>query len=162
MLSWAQPNHFISNKNQYDFDLVLPDIIKDFQFIYTERSPRKKFMHVSNIFSLINRLLVFNSEAIFIGVDDQMPLLNYVFIKANPVGIYTNCKFMELYIGEKKNKGEDNQLSQLLSICEFVKDINDKSLFNVTEEEFNYNCNKCLDEYKKLDNFYERKRIYNL
>ena len=162
MLSWTEPSHFIHGKNQYDFDLVLPDINRDFKLLYTERSPRKKFVHVGNIFSLINRLLVFNSEAKFIGVDDQMPLLNYVFVKTKPVGIFTNCKFLELYIGQKKNKGEDNQLSQLLSICEFVKNINAKSLFNVNDTEFDEKNKIYLDEYQKLDGIYEKKRIYNL
>ena len=44
---------------------------------------------------------------------------------------------MELYIGDKKNKGEDNELTQMRTVCDFIKQVNAKSLFNVDEEEFN-------------------------
>ena len=44
---------------------------------------------------------------------------------------------MELYIGEKKNKGEDNQLAQMISICDFIAKANSSSFFNVDEQEFN-------------------------
>ena len=44
---------------------------------------------------------------------------------------------MELYIGEKKNKGEDNQLAQMLSICDFMTKVNYKSFYNMDEQEFN-------------------------
>ena len=136
-LSWIEPNNIINSKTHFDFDLVLPDINKYFYLIRTEKSPRKKFINLNNIITSINRLLFFNSGATKIGVDDQIPILAYCFIKAKPKRIFTDCKFMELYIGNKKNKGEDNQLTQLRTVCDFIKQINAKSLFNVDEEEFN-------------------------
>lgn len=52
---------------------------------------------------------------------------------------------MELYIGEKRNKEEGNQLTQLLGICSFVKYLNYKSLFDITKEEFDINCKKAAE-----------------
>ena len=73
-----------------------------------------------------------------------MPILNYSFIKAQPERIYSNCRFMELYIGEKSSKEEGSQLSQLLGICTFIKDINYNSLIDVSQEEFYSNVIKLL------------------
>ena len=89
---------------------------------------------MSNIFVSIENVVKFNGENKDIGVDDQLPILNYAFIKAHPLNIYTNCKFMNLFLGSKKNKAEDNQLTQLFSICEFVQEITSEKLNDVTEE----------------------------
>ena len=152
-LSWIEPQNVINSKTQFDFELVLPDIINYFNLIRTEKSPRKKLVNLDNIFSSINRLLIFSSDATKIGVDDQMPLLTYCFVKARPFLIYTDCKFMQLYIGEKKNKGEDNQLTQMITICDYIKQVSARSLFNVEDEEFNQKCQNAFQEY--MDNYWD-------
>ena len=69
-----------------------------------------------------------------------MPILNFAFIKARPFLIYSNCQYIKLFLGDKKNKVEGHQLSQLLGICMQVSEFSAKSVFDVTEEEFNKNC----------------------
>jgi hypothetical protein len=140
LLSWTEPKHFIRGKNNYIFDSFLPDVIGYFDKIEKEKSPRKKLENMSNIFVSIENVVKFNGENKDIGVDDQLPILNYAFIKAHPLNIYTNCKFMNLFLGSKKNKAEDNQLTQLFSICEFVQEITSEKLNDVTEEAFKKNC----------------------
>ena len=71
-----------------------------------------------------------------IGVDDQMPILNYTLIKAQPKWAFSICKFMEIYLGKLKKKKEDNELMQLRGICENMIIIKSESLNDVTEEEF--------------------------
>ena len=71
-----------------------------------------------------------------IGVDDQMPILNYTLIRAQPKWIFSICKFMELYLGDLKKKKEDNQLMQLRGVCENMIIVNNESLNDVSEEEF--------------------------
>jgi hypothetical protein len=149
-LSWTEPKNFIKDKKNYVYDSFLPDAIQYFKKIEIEKSPRKKLINMSNIFKSISNLVDFNTgeQKQDIGVDDQMPILNYAFIKAQPQRIYSNCKYMELYIGEKKHKEEGNQLTQLLGICSFVKDLDYKSIFDITEMEFISNCNKAaMDQY---------------
>ena len=136
-LSWVEPENIIKDKIHYDFDFVLPDINNYFSLITSEKSPRIKITNLSNIFTSINRLLKFTKGDVPIGVDDQMPLLIYCFIKSRPWGIFTDCNFMKLYIGNKKNKSEDNELSQLSSICDFIEQSKHDSFINVTEAEFN-------------------------
>ena len=143
-LSWTEPKNFINEKKNYVYDSFLPEVIQYFKKIQMEKSPRRKLLNMSNIFKSISNLVVFNNgeEKKDIGVDDQMPILNYSFIKAQPEKIYSNCKYMDLYIGDKSSKEEGSQLSQLLGICMFVKDLDYKSLFDVSELEFTINCNK--------------------
>jgi len=142
-VSWVEPNNIINSKTNFDLDLILPDINKYFKLIRKEKSPRKKIINLINIFMSINNLLSFSGKS-NPGVDDQMPILTYCFIKSKPKMIYTNCKFIELYIGNKKNKSEGNLLSQTLAICDFMIKINSKSFYNINEEEFNKKTNLSL------------------
>jgi len=137
--SWIEPHNLIKENVNYNFELVLPDITRYFNLIDIEKSPRKKIINMLNIFSSINKLLTFQNQAM-IGVDNQMPLLNYIFIKAKPKRIYTNCEFMELYMGDKIQKTEGNYLAQLKAIRDFTFSITPNRLLNITNKEFYDNC----------------------
>ena len=140
-LSWVEPKHFIPGKMNYVYDSFLPDVIRNFDLLNREKSPRKKIKCMSNIFTSISNLVKFNNEgADDIGVDDQMPILNYSLIRAKPSRINSICRFLDLYIGDLRSKIEGNQLTQLTGICERVYHISSESLLNVTEEEFNTRC----------------------
>ena len=147
--SWIEPYHLIKENCNYKFELILPKIINYFDCINIEKSPRKKIMNVNFIFEAINNLLEFNQNKMNIGVDNQMPLLNYVFIKAKPKNIFTNCEFMALYIGDKAKKKEDNYLIQLKSIRDFTLNLSHNKLFNITIEEFNKNCEITVENKEK-------------
>ena len=146
-LSWTEPKNFSKQKKNYVYHSFLPDVIYYFKQIDIEKSPRKKLINMSNIFKTINNMINFNSgeEKVDLGVDDQMPILSYCFIKAQPERIYSNCRYMDLYIGGKGSKEEGNQLSQLIGICEYIKNLNYDSLFDVTKEDFISNCNKAAE-----------------
>ena len=156
-LNWLEPENVIEGESRYDFDFVLPDIDNYFKLIRTEKSPRKKIINLHNIFQAINRLIKFNEGDVAIGVDNQMPLLIYCFIKAKPWKIFTDSHFMKLYMGSKKNKSEDNELTQLLSICEIIGQAKHNSFFNINETDFNQ---KSFNSYQELDE-YMRTFIYS-
>ena len=102
---------------------------------------------MSNIFNSISNLVKFNNDGSDqIGVDDQMPILNYTLIKAQPKLIFSICKFMEIYLGDLKKKKEDNQLMQLKGVCENMIIINNESLNDVSEEDFVKKCEETLRE----------------
>ena len=149
LYSWVEPYHFIKENNDYNFELILPKIVNYFNDINIEKSPRKKIMNMNFIFEAINTLLEFNEDKINIGVDNQMPLLNYVFIKAKPKNIFTNCEFMELYSGDKIRKKEGNYLIQLKSIRDFTLSLTHNKLFNITIDEFNQNCKLAVENKDK-------------
>ena len=150
-LSWTKPYHFIPKEKNYVFGGFMTDVINSFEMIDKEKSPRKKFLYVKKIFSSIAYLLKFNGKGEEVGVDDQMPILNCAVIKAQPLRLYSNAKYMELFIGEKKNKIEGSQLTQILGICDFIAKINHESLIGVGEKEFITLCNKatCVEETSK-------------
>ena len=57
---------------------------------------------------------------------------------------------MQLYIGERKNKIEEYQLTQFLSICKFIINLKPSDLFDVTEKEFNQKCEDNINIYEFL------------
>ena len=140
-LSWTEPKHFFKSKREFVFGSFLSDVINYFKLIDSEKSPKKKLLNLIEIFNSIGFLLKFNGTGNDAGVDDQMPILNYAFVKAQPLRMYSNAKFMELYIGEKKNKFEGSQLTQLLGICDFIAKIKYNELIDVSNEEFIKKCN---------------------
>ena len=154
-LSWVEPDNIIKDKTQYDFDFVLPDINNYFNQIRNEKSPRKKIINLNEIFISINKLLKFTKGDVPVGVDDQMPLLSYCFIKSRPWGIYTDINFMKLYIGNRKNKVEGNQLTQLFTICDFIEQAKFSSFNNVSENEFKEKGEIALKESSEFMNQFD-------
>ena len=143
--SWIELKHFVRGKNDYIIENFIPDTIKNFEKINKEKSPRKKLKCVNEIFKCIYNVAQLNGDKID-GTDDSLNLLWYAFIKAKPLYIYSNCKFMSLFLGNKKNEGEGHQLTQLIGICQEITNISANSLLDITEEEFNKNCLLALKE----------------
>ena len=149
-LSWIEPRHIIPEKTNYVYDSFLPDVINNLYYLDKNKSPRIKLQKMMNIFMTITNIVKFNnSEKDDIGVDDLMPILNYCVIRAQPIRLNSNCRFMELYIGELKNKKEGNLLTQLKSICIRMLDMNHTSLIDVNVKEFEEKCYQCL--YDKIN-----------
>ena len=146
-LSWTEPKHFIQEKKNYVFGGFMGDVIHSFEMMDKEKSPRKKLLCVTDIFSSINYLLKFNGkDNDNMGVNDQMPVLNYAFVKAEPLRMYSNTKYMELFIGEKKNQAEGSQLSQIIGICDFLRKITFKDVIGVSEQEYIQKCNEATQD----------------
>lgn len=144
-LSWTQPKHFIKGKKNFIFETFLPDVIKIFHSIENEQSPRKKIEHINSIFESISKVVQFNGGDGFLSADDQIPILTYCFIKAQLYKICSNLKFVNLFRNSLIEKGSENQLVQLIAVCGFFKNISHKNLIDVTEEEFNKNCQQVVN-----------------
>ena len=140
LLSWVEPKHFLERRTNYIFDSFLPDVFDYFDKIEKEKSPRKKIENMSKIFVSIENVVKFNGDSKNLGVDDQLPILNYAFVKAHPLNIYTNMRFMMLFLGSKKLGMEDNQLTQLKSICLYVKDLDEEQFKGLNAEQYKQNC----------------------
>jgi len=141
-LAWTESKHFINTKRKLIYGSYLNDALKYFNLIDSEKSPRKKILNMMEIYNSIGYLLQLNGIGKEAGVDEEMPILNYTFVKAQPTRIYSNAKFMEIYIGERKSQNEGSKLAQLLSICSYVSNLDYSQLLDVTEEEFNKRCNE--------------------
>jgi hypothetical protein len=126
-------------KKNYVFDTYLPDAITNFHKMINEKSPRKKIIYMKKIYDCIYSLGIFNGDKIE-GAEEEMPLLHYTFIKAKPKKIYSNCKYLELFLGNKKDKIEGNYLTKIKSICELMSKFSFEHVFNITETDYDYNC----------------------
>ena len=148
LLSWTKPKHFLKSKKEFVFGSFEKDTMELFKLLDIEKSPRKKLMNLDGIFNSITFLLRFNGKGQDVGVDDQMPILNYAFIKAQALRMNSNVRFMELYIGESKSKRAGAQLTQFKGICEFIPKIKNTDLDGVSHEEFIKKCNEATKEKK--------------
>ena len=136
---WIDPSNLLKSNKNYIFDTFLPDAISYFRNIDIEKSPRKKLIYIKEIFKCIYNLGTFNSDKVE-GAEDEMPLLNYTFIKANPKNIYSNCKYIQLFLGDKENKEEGNFVTKILAICEKMAKFTFQDMINISESEYEYNC----------------------
>jgi hypothetical protein len=124
---WIDFQNLNKDNKNYIFDNYLPDSINYLKQFEKEKSPRKKLLHLNDLFNCIYNLGKFNNDKVD-GADDEMFLLNYTFIKAIPERIYSNCKYTELFLGDKKLGIEGSQLNKLLAICENMKDFTIENL----------------------------------
>ena len=148
LLSWTQPKHFLKVNKEYIFGSFEKDVLENFKMLDIEKSPRKKLINMDKVFNSILFLLRFNGKGPDTGVDDQIPILNYAFIKAQALRMSSNVRFMDLYLGDKRSKKEGSQLTQFKGICEMIPKIKFSELNDVTQEEFNKKCNEAIKEVK--------------
>ena len=141
-LSWTEPKHFIKSKRELVFGTFLKDVSKLFKLMDSEKSPRKKFLNLKEIYNSVGFLLKFNGVGAEAGVDDQLPILCYSIVKSQDLRLYSNAKFMKLFVGEKKNKLEGSQIVQLFTACKFIGDLKYQDLIDVSYDEFNTKCDK--------------------
>ena len=139
-LGWVEPKNFIKGKKNYIYESFLPDLTNYLMLMTKQKSIRKKFIYANLIFQCMDSLGQFNGEGQF-GLDDKVNILNYVFIKSKPYNIYTNCEYMELFIGNHSVGIEGQNLAQLKLICEHVVNLTASEL-NVKEKEYEENCKK--------------------
>ena len=135
-LSWVEFQSLI-NKD-YIFDNILPEILDEFNKINISKTPYKKLNNIRKIMEYIESLIKFN-EGIDkeIGAEDITPVLNYIFIKAQPSRINTDIEFIKLFL---ENSGEyENALINFQSMCDVIINT-DANSFNLTKEEYYKKC----------------------
>ena len=142
---WVEFSNLNKEQKNYIFDNYLPDTINYFNQFISEKSPRKKLICIQGIFNCIYNLGKFNGIEID-GTDDEMPLLNYAFIKSKPAKIYSNCKYTEVFLGNKKYGIEGSQLVKIQGICEKMINMSIKDLFNITVSDYVFNCNLAINQ----------------
>ena len=150
MLSWAQPHYFITKKNNYVYDSFLPDVISHFSQIHREKTPKKKMECISKIFVSINNVIKFNDCDGECGADDLTAIVTYSLVQAQPFYIYSDIKYVELFLGDKEFKIEGNQVTQLLSVCTFLCEVKGAN-FKIDEDEFDKKCQEAMNNSTIID-----------
>ena len=140
---WIELSNLVNDKKNYVFDNYLPDSIYYFNQLEKERSPRKKISCVKEIFNCIYNLGKFNGKEVD-GTDDEMPLLNYSFIKAKPEKIYSNCRYIEIFLKNKKGLTA-SLITKLIGICTKMKTLDYKDLYNIESiSDYFLNCENAI------------------
>jgi len=102
-----------------------------------ERCPVDKLKCVQKAFTILNNCIIFCSgKKDGGGVDDIMPMLIYIIIKAKQKKMYSNFQFIKAMIHPRKllaNYGF--VLSQVEVSMEYIMNLNHETL-KITEEEF--------------------------
>ena len=137
-LSWVEPNYFV--KKDYIYDSILPDILNEFNQINISKSPYQKLNNIKKIEEYIISLIQFN-EGIDkeIGADDIFPVLNYIFIQAHPLNIFTDLEFIKIFLDDDKSL--EYNLLQMESIYNIILNYSYKD-FDLTKEEYDKRCIK--------------------
>ena len=136
---WIDISNLIGQKKNFIFDNFLPESISYLKNFEKEKSPRKKLYNIKKLFNRIYNLGEFNSKDVE-GADDELPLLNYSFIKSMPENIYSNCRYTELFIGNQQFGIEGSQLTKMLGICEKMKNLSYEELFNINPSDYIIYC----------------------
>ena len=140
---WIELSNLVKEKKNYVFDNYLPDSIYYFNQLEKEKSPRKKISCIKEIFNCIYNLGKFNGSEVN-GADEEMPLLNYSFIKAKPEKIYSNCRYIEIFLKNKKGLTA-SQITKLIGICKKMKALDYKDLYNLESmSDYFFNCENAI------------------
>ena len=136
-LSWVEPINMVSIPN-LNLDNILPrtvGLIKEMDF---EKSPDGKLRLVNKVIQIIlnNSTYCLGRKAEG-GMDDQIPMLTYVIIKAQPFRLSSNIDYLDLFLGGKDSGyGQSKQvIGMLQGIRDWIINVTSKSL-GVTEQEF--------------------------
>ena len=146
-LSWTEPKHFIKYKNKEIMFGNFFEKIKSFiNLIVTEKSINKKFSNLIKIFDSMQSLFTLNKIG-ETGVDDEISVITYLLIKSPQINLFSNIIFMNLYIRPKDKTSDISQkFNELRAACTFIVESKWDSLNNVTEEEYNNNCEKACSK----------------
>ena len=152
-LSWVEPSMIIKGDTTLDaLDNILPDILIEFKNLNSANSPYNKFACIKKIFELIGKIVKVNDDgeggSKDIGAEDITPYLNFVLIRACPVKIFSDIKFIKFFL-----KDEGKMEYDFLNVEIMCKNILESTYkdYNVSESEFIKKCNHTLSANKQID-----------
>ena len=165
-LSWVEPSMIIKGDISLDaLDNILPDILAEFKKLNKAYSPYVKLFCIKKIFELIGVIVKFNDGGEGsnreIGAEDITPYLNFVLIRACPIKIFSDIKFIKLFL---KNEGKfEYDFLNVEMMCKSILESNYKN-YNISESEYIKKCNEAINinknnSQKRLDEIIERTTI---
>ena len=115
----TEPDFFTKSSKNQIFESFLPDITGYLLQIEKEKSVRKKILNLNQIFNCMDNLSKFNGGK-SLDLDTQVNILCYAVVKAKPTNIYTNYRYIEVFIEDLKEKGEGQNLMKLKTVCDYL------------------------------------------
>ena len=140
MLSWVEPQH-LCKVQKLNLENFLPSTVGYIQKLDTVKNPYEKIQLFEKVIEIILNTLTFCiGKKIEGGVDDQLPLLIYVIIKAQPQRLSSNLSFIELFCEEIGFGPEAQKFAMLSAIKERLLNFKYTDLNGISEEQYNKNC----------------------
>ena len=135
-LNFIKPENIIADKKMINENLLLKatEYINNIDKKYT---PVDKINMFGKAFQILQNSMTFSSGKSDLGIDDTLPLLIYVMIKAKPRMINSNYIFCKNYINSELDKKEHGfLLMQIGVVIRIICDMKYTELKDVTEEQF--------------------------
>ena len=137
-LSFIKPANIIKDEKFKNISEKLLKIsieyIKEIDF---KKTPMDKINIFGKAMNFVNNSLQFNSGKKEFGVDDILPILIYIVIKAKPESFYSNYNYCLLYLNNDLKKSKYGSiLTQMGLILDIIKNMKYNDLNNVTKEQF--------------------------
>ena len=145
-LSWVEPNMIIPGDTSLDaLDNILPDILEEFKKLNKANSPYTKLKCIKKIFEYIAVIVKFNDggegENREVGAEDITPYLNFILIRACPVRIFSDIKFIKFFL---KDEGKlEYDFLNVEMMCKNILDSTYKN-FNISESDYIKKCNEAI------------------
>lgn len=157
---WIQPKH-LGIKQKYVNEHLFFLAKNHFEKMDDERCPTDKLKCVQKAFTILNNCMIFcsgkNEGA---GVDDLVPMLIYIIIKAKPKRMYSNFQYINVLLHpSKKLASYGSILTNIELSMQYITELGPESL-KMSKDEYFSNCNetdvvvvhnrrKALSKYKK-------------
>ena len=142
-LDWIEPNHLCKSKQKLNLGDILPSTIRLIKQLDSEKSPNSKVELIETVMNVLKSTMNFYFSGAEGSVDDQIPLLSYIIIKASPYRLSSNLRYIELYY---PSVSTCQAICVFTSVLQFVKDIDYSKLNNedLTEDEYKNLCQKAI------------------
>ena len=137
-LSFIKPDNIIKDKKFKNLNENLLKIsIEYVKEMDNNKTPMDKINCFGKAMNFLSNSMEFNSGKADFGVDDLLPLLIYIVIKAKPERLDTNYNYCLLYLNKDLNKRQYGSiLTQIGLITNIIKKMKYTDLNNVTKEQF--------------------------
>ncbi|MBR3387929.1 MAG: hypothetical protein IKG84_06845, partial [Bacteroidales bacterium] len=148
VLAWLEPRH-LKQANLF-FDDFLPITTACFEQINNEKSAFGKLEVISKIFDAIYNVILFNKGGNF-STDDIAPILEYALIKAHPNRLYSNLKYLQIFMKKDKYTKDNMHFDYLNGYMNSLKNVKYTDFDDITEEEFDRKCQEMKKKLEEVD-----------
>ena len=148
MLSWTNLSHF-TNESLALHKSLISSIVECFLKLEKKKISKEKLLYLIKINDILSSIhcekeISFNNKKL----NDSFhlnPILIYSIIKSKPHNLSSDIRFIEIFIDDKD---KNIKLIEIIKVhISFIIDITHKDLYgNISEEYYNKQCSKCLNE----------------
>ena len=85
------------------------------------------------------------------STDDIAPILEYALIKAHPNRLYSNLKYLQIFMKKDKYTKDNMHFDYLNGYMNSLKNVKYTDFDDITEEEFDRKCQEMKKKLEEVD-----------